>query len=274
MTLSDIPDILQKILTAKRDELEERRRVEPLSALQERAAERRGAMRRLFPALVRGPGENVRVIAEIKMASPSAGRLMDAARRPGLARLYASNGAAAISVLTEQPHFQGDLAHLQEARREIDGLSPTQRPPLLRKDFLFDPYHLWEAVAYGADAALLIVAALSNERLREMLTLAETLGLDCLVETHDEAELERAIEAGARIIGINNRDLRTFKVDLATTEQLTPLIQSDRVVVSESGIRSRDDVDRLGQAGVDAVLVGETLVRSDDPAAKLRELAL
>jgi indole-3-glycerol phosphate synthase len=216
----------------------------------------------------------VQVIAEVKRASPSRGVLAgaDACRR--LPLVYAENGAAAISILTEADHFQGDLRHLTDARSELERFFGSGRPALLRKDFLFEPYQLWESRAGGADAVLLIVAILSDRRLRELLVLARELEMECLVECHDEREVKRALAAEAEIVGINNRDLRTFEVDLSTTERLRFLIPEGAVVVSESGIHARADVERLADLGVDAVLVGEALVTAADPGAKLRELLI
>ena len=207
----------------------------------------------------------VPVVAEIKRASPSAGRLGNGFQAADLARTYEANGAAALSVLTDRPFFEGCLADLKEARQAV-GL------PVLRKDFLFDPYHLFEARAYGADAVLLIAAVLDPGLLAELLALARTLGLEGLVEVHDEQELERALAAEAAIIGVNNRDLRTFEVDLAVTERLRSLIPADRVVVAESGIHTRADVERLRALGVHGVLIGEALVLADNPGAKIGEL--
>ncbi|HUS82840.1 MAG TPA: indole-3-glycerol phosphate synthase TrpC, partial [Dehalococcoidia bacterium] len=236
------------------------------------------AARSLAGALRAGPAgvpsPRIRVIAEVKAASPSAGRLMDDDRRAGLPLLYAESGAAAISVLTERAHFQGDLGHLTEARETLQSRFGDGAPPLLRKDFLFDPYQVWESRAYGADAILLIIAILSRERLAGLLSLAGDLGLDCLVEAHDEGEVEQALEVGAEIVGVNNRDLHSFEVDLATTERMRPLIPSGRIVVAESGIHGRADVERMAACGVDAVLVGEALVRAKDTAAKMKELLL
>jgi indole-3-glycerol phosphate synthase len=199
---------------------------------------------------------------------------MDDAKRARLPLVYAENGAAAISVLTERAHFQGSLDHLTEAKETLRASFADSAPPLLRKDFLFEPYQIWESKAAGADAVLLIAALMSTDELSRLVSLAGELGIECLVEAHDEREVQRALEAGAGIIGINNRDLRTFQVDLATTERLRPLIPADRVVVSESGIRTRADVERMAGGGVDAVLVGEALVRAGDVAAKMRELLL
>jgi indole-3-glycerol phosphate synthase len=264
---SDLPAILDRIVAAKRYELERRRKQEPLSVLRERVAQ--APPTRSLARALRGP--SLGLIAEVKRASPSRGVLRADLDPRALARTYAGSGAAAISVLTEGQHFQGSLADLRAVRAVLDGRGDP-RLPLLRKDFLFDAYHLFEARAYGADAVLLIAAILKPELLAELLALARTLGLECLVEVHDEAELERALAADARVIGINNRDLGTFEVDLVLTERLRPLIPQDRVVVAESGIYTRADVERLRALGVNAVLVGEALVTADDPAAKIEEL--
>jgi len=186
--------------------------------------------------------------------------------------VYAENGAAAISIVTEARHFQGEIEALEYARDALERAFGDDRPALLRKDFLFEPYQVWESRAHGADAVLLIVAILSDARLRDLLALARRLEMDCLVECHDETEVERALAAGADIVGINNRDLRTFNVDTAITERLRPLIPSGVVVVSESGVRARDDVERMAALGVNAVLIGEALVTAPDPGAKLHEL--
>jgi len=265
---SELPAILDRIVAAKRQVLERRRRDEPAGILRTRLAQAAAPTRSLAQAL-RGP--SLGLIAEVKRASPSRGVLRADLDPQALARTYAGSGAAAISVLTEEQHFQGSLGDLEAVRAVLDGRGDPH-PPLLRKDFLFDAYHLFEARAYGADAVLLIVAILKPQLLAELLALARTLGLDCLVEVHDEQELERALAADAQIIGINNRDLRTFEVDVALTERLRPLIPEGRVVVAESGIHSRADVERLRALGVDAVLIGEALVTADDAAAKIREL--
>ena len=267
----EIPGILQEIVAAKREELAQQIREVPLAELQARVAEMRSTPRSLSKAL-RRPGQGIALIAEVKMASPSAGRLMDDAKRARLPLLYAENGASAISVLTERAHFCGCLEHFTDAKSSLQSAFGDEAPPVLRKDFLSDPYQVWESKAAGADAILLIAAILSDDQLHALLSLARGLGLECLVEAHDEREVERALTGGAEVIGVNNRDLRTFEVDLATTERLRPLIPRDRVVVSESGVRTRDDIRRLAACGIDAVLVGEALVKADDPAAKMREL--
>lgn len=195
------------------------------------------------------------VVAEIKRRSPSKGVLAEAVDPAALALRYAAGGAAMISVLTEQHHFGGSLDDLRAVRAAVD-------VPVLRKDFLFDPYHLYEARAAGADAALLIVAMLEDGVLRDLIRLAEGLSMTPLVEVHDEAEVERALAAGATTIGINNRNLHTFAVDLAVTERLRPLIPAEHVVVGESGVFVAADARRLAAANVDAILVGEALMRA------------
>jgi indole-3-glycerol phosphate synthase len=257
--------ILDTIVAGKREELERRRREEPLPALQEKAA--RFPTSVPFAAALRGP--RLRLIAEVKKASPTKGILDPNLEPLSRARAYAIGGAAAISVLTEVPHFLGSLQHIEAIRIGLDGYFPGGRPPLLRKDFLFDPYHLYEARAYGADAVLLIAALLDEARLRDLLALAAELGLEALVEVHDEAEVERALAADARVIGINNRDLRTFVTTLDTTARLRPLIPPDRVLVSESGVRGEEDARYLRSLGVDAVLVGEALMTSSNIVAAM-----
>jgi indole-3-glycerol phosphate synthase len=261
--------ILDRIVADNRALLAERVRYEPFAAVRARA-ESAHCPAPFAPAL---RGTTMRVIAEVKKASPTKGVFdpdMDPVAR---ARAYAEAGAAAISVLTEPKHFQGDIAFLGRIR---DGLDRTgvPCPPLLRKDFLFDPYQLYEARAAGADAALLIVAILGDTLLRDLLALAGELGLGTLVEVHDEAEVERALAAGAEVIGINNRDLRTFVTDLAVTARLRPLIPSEKVIVSESGISSASDARMLRDLGVDAVLVGESLMLAGDVAGKLGEMVV
>ncbi len=271
-----MPDILRRIVGAKREELRAEQQKTPLAVLQERVARLPIEEDRSFSKAIRreAAASRIRLIAEVKMASPSAGPLIDDETRRRLPLLYAEAGAAAISVLTESAHFQGSLGHLTEARKALRARFGEAAPPLLRKDFLFEPYQVWESRGHGADALLLIVALLPQDELAELLALSRELGMECLVEVHDEREVATALAAGALVIGINNRDLRSFKVDLATTERLRPLIPQDRLVVAESGIRTRHDIARMTACGVDAVLVGEALVTTADPAAKLRELML
>jgi indole-3-glycerol phosphate synthase len=212
-------------------------------------------------------GDGIQLIAEVKKASPSRGVIRPDFDPVKIAKIYAGNGAAAVSVLTEARYFQGSLDHLKNIRKAL-----PDEIPLLRKDFIVDPYQIYESRAYGADSLLLIVAILEPERLHELLEISHELNMSCLVEVHNEAEVEIALKSRAKIIGINNRDLNTFKVNLATTERLRPLIPPDRMVVSESGIKERTDIEKLRQFGIDAVLIGESLMSASDIAARMREL--
>ena len=251
--------ILDRILERKREEVVAAREVTSLETLRDRA--RSAPPVRDFRAALSATG--VSVIAEIKRASPSAGAFAPDVDAAELAGAYEAGGAAAISVLTDADFFQGSPDDLKSAREAI-------ALPVLRKDFILDPYQVYESRAMGADAILVIVAAVADPS--ELLGVAREVGLDCLVEVHDEGEIGRAVAAGAKIIGVNNRDLRTFDTDLEITERLRPEIPAGVIVVSESGIRTPEDVLRLARAGVDAVLVGESLVRSPDPGAALRVL--
>jgi indole-3-glycerol phosphate synthase len=217
-----------------------------------------------FPRALSRPGTSF--IAEIKRRSPSSGRLMDRSDAAGLARTYESHGARALSVLTEERFFNGSKRDLLEAREAVS-------LPVLRKDFVLDPAQIRETRLLGADAVLLIVRILGPGQLDELLATARELDLPALVEVHDEGELRRALDCGAEIVGVNSRDLESFDVDLERAFRLGRSIPHDRTSVAESGIRRRDDVLRLERAGFQAVLVGEALVRSDEPGARLRELA-
>lgn len=256
--------ILDRIVADTLLELEARKRSFPQEDVERLAFDRAPACD--FASALRGDG--VRLIAEVKKSSPSRGVIRADFDPVQIARTYVANGVAAISVLTEPRHFQGSLDYLED----IGNALGDERPPLLRKDFITDPYQVFESRAHGADAILLIVAILRPQQLGRLLQLSWELGMSCLVEVHDEAELETALASGALIIGVNNRDLRTFNVDLATFERLRPRIPNGHVVVAESGIRGRKDVERLRAAGVDAVLVGEALMTAPDVGAKLREL--
>jgi len=256
--------ILDRIVADNLRELEARKRSFPLEELKRVALEQPAPLD--FASALRG--DRIQLIAEVKKASPSRGIIRPDFNPVEIAKTYAGNGASAISVLTEVRYFQGSLNHL----RDIRNAPGSKRLPLLRKDFLYDPYQVYESRAYGADSLLLIVAILTPEKLEELLRLSHQLGMGCLVEVHNEAELEIALESQARIIGINNRDLSTFTVDLAATERLRPLIPPDRIVVSESGIKNRGDMENLRQWGVDAVLIGESLLSAPDITAKMKEL--
>ncbi len=258
------PTILETILAAKRVELAEAKQQRSLADL-EAAARDAEPSRGLAAALTKPAGEPVRVLAEIKRASPSAGAIRPDADPAAIAIAYAAAGAAAISVLTDRQFFDGDLGFLAACRAAV----PV---PLLRKDFVIDRYQIAEARVAGADGVLLIVAALDDAHLRELLAAASAYGLDALVEVHDEAEAERAAASGARLIGVNHRDLHTFRIDMSLTARIAPALPSGTVIVGESGIRTATDVRALGEAGAHAVLVGEHLMRAHDPGAALRAL--
>jgi indole-3-glycerol phosphate synthase len=258
-------DILQRILAAKREEVAEAVARVDRAAL--RAAAEAAAPVRDFVAALRAKIAvgTPAIIAEVKKASPSKGVLRADFDPAAIARAYAANGAACLSVLTDRQFFQGAPEHLVAARAACT-------LPALRKDFVVDPYQVYEARAMGADCILLIVAALELGRMRELEAVAEGLGLGVLVEVHDAAELDQAFELRTPLLGINNRDLRTFETRLETTLDLLPRIPPDRLLVTESGILARADVARMRASGVHAFLVGEAFVRAPDPGAALAEL--
>jgi indole-3-glycerol phosphate synthase len=256
--------MLDGIVANTRIELSVRKERVPLAAVK-RLADAQPPVRSLYGALSSG---GIKLIAEVKKASPSKGVIckdFDAGR---IAGAYAEGGASAISVLTDEKYFSGSLSYLKAIR---DALG-SKCPPLLRKDFIIDPYQIYEARAHGADALLLIAAILAPDRLKELLDLSHELGMECLVEVHDEAEIEAVLHCGAKIIGINNRNLKTFAVDIQTTGRLRPSIPPDRLVVSESGISSHEDIKMLRQWNINAVLIGETLVSSPDIGMKIKDL--
>lgn len=257
-----MPTILDRIVETKRHEIEAGRARLPEAELERRLAD--AAPTRGFAAPLRGPGE-VRVIAEVKKASPSAGVIRADFDPVEIARTYERHGAACISVLTDAPYFQGGLDHLTAVRAAV-------RCPLLRKDFILDRYQLLEARLAGADAALLIAELLPGDQLAVLHREAVALGLDVLVELHDADQLPRVLASGATLVGINNRDLRTFETRLGHTLDLMPHVPAGVAVVSESGIRTHADLRRLADAGVQAVLVGESLMRSPDVGAALDAL--
>ena len=264
--MSAARDVLAEILVHKREEVEACKRAQSPAAMRAAAEARQRAepTRGFRRALRDGPAP--RVVAELKRRSPSKGLIRSDFDAIGCAKAYAEAGAAAISVLTDRAYFGGELALLEAVRAAV----PV---PLLRKDFVLDPYQVDEARAHGADAVLLIVRALAPEALRALRERAVGLGLDVLVEVHDEAEVQVALEAGADLVGVNNRDLATFQTDLAVTERLAPrLAAAGVVVVGESGIFTREDVRRLEAAGAHAVLVGEALMRESDVAGALQRL--
>ncbi len=253
---------LDSIVANRLDEIQQRQEIVPLSELKV-AIKGKSLPLNLAAAL---GGDGIRLIAEVKRASPSKGVLSSDLDPGKLASTYAQCGAAAISVLTESRYFQGSLKDLEAIRQKLPDV------PLLRKDFILKPYQVFESRAWGADALLLIVAILGDPDLEELLSLSQDLGMQCLVEVHNESELKRALAYDTEIIGINNRNLDTMSVDISVTARLRPLIPPGRLVVSESGIKERGDMQKLKEWGVDAVLVGEALVTASDVTAKIKEL--
>ena len=253
--------ILEGIVEAKRKEIAYLKGVKSLARLKE-------AMRDLPPprdfrrAISRSPCS---IIAEVKRRSPSRGRIREDFDPFKIAAIYQENGAVAVSVLTDEEFFEGDRRYLSGIRKVVD-------LPLLRKDFIIDPYQIYETRILGGDALLLIARLLAEEQLREYIRLSKALGLSPLVEIHTREELDKALASGAEIIGINNRDLKTFSTDLGITLDLAPSIPGNRIVVSESGINTREDIETLVKAGVHSFLVGEALMRAEDIGGKLREL--
>ncbi len=255
--------ILDTIIAHKREELRVLKARQPLAGVRATAEQMPPPLD--FAATLAWPG--VRLIAEVKRASPSKGVFRSDLDAVSLAGTYVDNGAAAISVLTDEHFFRGRLNDLRHVKAAYPAV------PVLRKDFIMDPYQIYEARTVGADAVLLIVAVLADALLADLLALTHELGMHALVEVHDEVELSRTFQLEPRIIGINNRDLRDFRVDLETAGRLRRLIPDGTIVVAESGIRTAADVQQLAQAGVDAILVGEALVTARDVATKVRELA-
>jgi indole-3-glycerol phosphate synthase len=256
--------ILDQILKDKIGELETAKLRVPFGKMQKIAHDQPETL----DLAARLTADHIQIIAEVKKASPSKGIICRDFDPLKIAKIYADNKAAAISVLTETKYFQGSLNYLLN----INNTLGSDRPPLLRKDFIFDPYQIYESRAFGADAILLIVAILDLKTLREFLIISRELQMRCLVEVHNEKELDLALMSEAKIIGINNRDLRTFDVDLETTSRLSKQVPDDRIIVSESGIKNRADMAMLHSWGVNAALVGESLIASSDIAGKMREL--
>ena len=253
--------ILERIVEAKRKEVASRKEMTTRAQLED-------AIGKLLPVRdFRGAISNARcsIIAEVKRSSPSKGRIREEFDPVQIATLYRDNGAHAVSVLTDEAFFEGKGAYLSDIKKSI-GL------PLLRKDFIIDPYQIYETRFLGGDALLLIADLLDEGQLQEYMKLSATLGLASLVEVHTQEELDKALAAGAEIIGINNRDLNTFSTDIKTTLELAPLVPNDRIVVTESGINSREDIEQLMEAGIHCFLIGEALMRAEDIGGKLREL--
>lgn len=260
--MSDTPTVLRKIIARKWEEIAERKAKVSLAELKRRAAEQpptRGFVRAIEAKIAQG---SAAVIAEIKKASPSKGVIREHFVPDEIARAYAQGGAACLSILTDVDFFQGADSYLQQARAAVE-------LPVIRKDFLVDEYQIYEARVMGADCVLLIVSALTPEKLTELNTLAQAIGLDVLVEVHDACELAIALQLPNKLIGINNRNLHTFEVTLATTYQLLDQIGSDRIVVTESGILAPEDVQAMRSKNVNAFLIGEAFMRAEDPGVAL-----
>ncbi|MFN6954365.1 MAG: indole-3-glycerol phosphate synthase TrpC [Acetobacteraceae bacterium] len=258
-----MPDVLARIVAAKREEVASRATATPLPDIR-RQAEAAPPPRPFQQALAERLADGrIGLIAEIKRASPSGGLIRDPFDPAALARDYAAGGAACLSVLTDEPFFHGTPDDLKAARAACD-------LPVLRKDFMVDPWQIFESRAMGADCVLLILACLSDDDAREMEEIARALGMAVLAEVHDEAELDRALGLQTRLIGVNNRNLKTLRTDLATTEALVPRIPPDRIPVAESGLRTPEDVRRMARAGARCLLVGEHLLRQPDVAAAAR----
>ncbi len=259
------PDILQKILRTKQEEIAARSAVRSLAQLQTDAASAspiRGFLQSMRQRIAAGDSA---VIAEIKKASPSKGLIREDFDPPAIAASYERGGAACLSVLTDAPYFQGHERYLQAARAAC-------QLPVIRKDFIVDPYQVVEARAIGADCILLIVAALADAQMRDLYALATELGMDVLIEVHDKEELVRALRLNAPLIGINNRNLRTFETSLQTTLDLLPDVPADVLLVTESSIHTQADVKLMREHGVDAFLVGEAFMRAEDPGSELHKL--
>ncbi len=262
---SDTPDILVKILNRKHEEVAERSASVSIDDLKQQC-ENADPVRGFISSIENKINNNQSaVIAEIKKASPSKGLLRENFEPAEIARSYAEHGAACLSILTDKDYFQGDEEYLKQARSAC-------RLPVIRKDFIIDPYQVYEARAINADCILLIVSALQDNDLQALFDLAHALGMDVLMEVHDEQEMLRALKTGARLIGINNRNLRTFDTSLDTTLSMTGMVSDDHILVTESGIHSRTDVQLMRDNGVSAFLVGEAFMRAEDPGEKLAEL--
>ena len=264
--MTSTPDILKKIVDQKRQEVNAARAATPLAELRARIADLEDQPRGFERALRDAAGSGwTAIISEVKKGSPSKGIIRADFDPVDIASVYEANGATCLSVLTEEHFFLGNLRFLPAIRE-------TVRLPLLRKDFIFDAYQIYEARAFGADAILLIAAMVDLAQLRDFAAIARELQLDVLLEVHDDREMEAALQTGCSLIGVNNRNLRTFVTDLGTTERLAKMLPPDRLLVAESGINTRNDVLRLQDAGASAFLIGEAMMREADIGAKLREL--
>ncbi len=275
---------LEAVLAAKREDLSFRQQKEPPQSLERRIKqltdqkEGRAEQWSLARAILEGPrgplngGKRVQIVGEIKKAIPGRGRIINDIEREGLPRAYTHSGVTAVAVVTESKHYMGAVEHLLQTRNILDGYYPGGRPAILRRDFLFDPYHMWESRAFGADAVALLPAVLSDSELRELMALASELDMECLLECRSEDDVKQAVTVGARLIGIENMDYETQSSDLAVTERLRRLIPLGIVVIAEHGIGERADVERMANCGVDGVLCGEELILAADVKRKAREL--
>ncbi len=261
-----MPDVLARIVGDTLRTVQERQKSSSIEALRRQIADAHSRPRGFGAALQRAVAAGrCGLIAEIKKASPSAGVIRSNFDPASLARAYQAGGATCLSVLTDGPYFKGDPAHLRAARA-------ATTLPVLRKDFMLDPWQIYESRAMGADCVLLIMAALTNDQAIELEGAARALEMDVLVEVHDRAELDRALGMQTPLIGVNNRNLKTLQVDLTTTIDLASFVTPDRLLITESGIRNKDDVDRLGKAGAQCLLVGESLLRHEDVATAIHDL--
>ncbi|WP_224982468.1 indole-3-glycerol phosphate synthase TrpC [Geomonas agri] len=264
--MTQVPDVLRKIVDYKQGELEQAMRAVPLNEIMDRLADIEDTPRGFQNAILNSLGSSwTPIIAEVKKGSPSKGLIRADFDPLQIAITYQDNGATCLSVLTDEHFFMGHLSYLALIREQVS-------LPLLRKDFIFDPYQIYQARAAGADAILLIAAMLDVPQLRDFHSLAKELSMDVLLEVHDEKELEMALQTDCSMIGINNRDLRTFQVDIATSERLAAQIPAGRIIVAESGINTRDEIVRLTEKGLHAFLIGESMMREPDVGAKLSEL--
>ncbi len=265
MTITEAPDILIKILNRKREEINERSAKVSIEVLKQQC-KNADAVRGFIKSIENKINNNQSaVIAEIKKASPSKGLLRKNFEPAEIARSYASHGAACLSILTDKDYFQGHEEYLKQARAAC-------QLPVIRKDFIIDPYQVYEARAIDADCILLIVSALDDKNLQSLFDLAQELNMDVLMEVHDEQEMQRALKTGARLIGINNRNLRTFETSLDTTLNMLNMVNDNHILVTESGIHNKDDVQLMLDNKVNAFLVGEAFMRADNPGEKLAEL--
>ncbi|ACH38971.1 indole-3-glycerol-phosphate synthase [Citrifermentans bemidjiense Bem] len=264
--MTQLPDVLKKIVDYKQGEVAAMKAEVPLNEIMDRLAELEDHPRGFQAALINSLSSGwTPIIAEVKKGSPSKGLIRPDFDPLQIARTYQENGATCLSILTDEHFFMGHLSYLAAIREEVS-------LPLLRKDFIFDPYQIYQARAAGADAILLIAAMLDLPQLRDFAALAQELSMDVLLEVHDEKELETALQTDCSMIGINNRDLRSFVVDIRTSERLAALVPQGRLVVAESGINRREEIVHLMSMGLHAFLIGESLMREDDFGAKLREL--